>query len=71
MITDLEVHLANDGVDFDVVIVSNPRNGDMIRELLARYVPRARLIDHAKSRFRGPLSVRDEVRRILPASTRG
>ena len=58
-----------DGVEFDVVILSNPRHGDTIRELLDRYVPRRAVIDHAKTRFRGPLSVPDEVRRILSAST--
>jgi GT2 family glycosyltransferase len=62
MIAGLEEHLANDGVDFDVVVVSHPRNGDVIRGLLARYVPHARRIDATKGHLRRPLSLRDEVR---------
>jgi GT2 family glycosyltransferase len=60
VITDLEAHLATDGVDFDVVVVTNPRN-EVIRELLARYLPHARLIDDAKSLVRRPLSLRAAV----------
>jgi GT2 family glycosyltransferase len=68
MIIELEEHLASSGVEFDAAVVSPPRNGAMIRELLTRYVPHARLIDHAIAR--SPLSVRDEVRRLQPSSTR-
>ena len=33
VVTELDAHLMTDGVDFDVVIVSHPHDGDRIREL--------------------------------------
>ena len=44
VVDDLEEHLARDGVDFDVVVVSRRRDGGRFRDLLARYVPDARLV---------------------------
>jgi hypothetical protein len=70
MIADLEAHLASDGVDFDVVVASQPRSGDTVRAILDKYVPHARLIDYTKARGRRSFSLPDAVRQPQPASTR-
>ena len=61
-IIDLEAHLATDGVDFDVVVIRHPHDGDVTRGLVAQYLPNALLIYDAESTFpRGSLSSRAET----------
>ena len=67
VIDDLEAHLATDGVDFDIVLVSHPHNGDALRDLLARYVPRALLLYDAESVYHRQLESRVRRRAGLRA----
>jgi GT2 family glycosyltransferase/glycosyltransferase involved in cell wall biosynthesis len=61
VIADLGEHLATDGVDYDVVVISRPHNGELTKELLARHLPHAHVIYDAESLFHRRLSLQAEV----------
>jgi len=61
VISDLEQHLSTAGVDYDVVVISRPHNGELTRDLLARYLPDAHVIYDAESLFHRRLSLQAEV----------
>lgn len=51
VVTDLGGHLASDGVDYDVVVVSRPPNVEVFRPLLDRRLPHAATIYDAEAVF--------------------
>lgn len=51
VVVDLEGHLASDGVDFDVVVVSRPDNASRYRDLLARRLPGVPVVYDAEALF--------------------
>lgn len=51
LISDLESHLNADGVSYEVVIVSRPHNVPVVRELIDRSLPDARVIYDAEALF--------------------
>jgi len=51
VVADLEGHLASDGVDFDVVVVSRPDNATRYRELLGRRLPGVPVVYDAEALF--------------------
>jgi GT2 family glycosyltransferase/glycosyltransferase involved in cell wall biosynthesis len=61
VVVDLDDLLADEGVDFDVVIVSRPHNADVFRDLLTRRLPNARVIYDAESLFHRRISMQAEV----------
>src|SRR4029078_10922319 len=58
---DLEQHLATDGVDYEVVVVSRPHNAEIFRNLLARGLRAASVVYDAESLFHRRLSMQAEV----------
>ncbi len=61
VVPDLEGHLASDGVDFEVVVVSRPDNALRYRELIARRLPGAAVIYDAEALFFRRLERRAEL----------
>jgi O-antigen biosynthesis protein len=51
IINDLESHLATRGVDYDVVVVSRPHNGEIFREMIGRLLPGRPIIYDAEALF--------------------
>jgi hypothetical protein len=47
IVSDLEAHLATDGVDYDVVVISGPHGREVFRDVVSRYLPDARVISDA------------------------
>ena len=47
IVSDLEEHLATGGVSYDVVVIPLPRNRELFRDLLARYLPGAKVVHDA------------------------
>jgi GT2 family glycosyltransferase/glycosyltransferase involved in cell wall biosynthesis len=51
VISDLEVHLSDEGVDYEVVVVSRPHNVQVFREILTRRLPAAQVIYDAEALY--------------------
>jgi GT2 family glycosyltransferase len=61
VIADLDAHLAIDGVDFEVVVISRPHNAEIFRDLVARLLPDAHVIYDAESLFHRRLAMQADV----------
>lgn len=51
IVRDLAAHLATPGVDYDVVVVSRPHNGEILGDLLAAHLPHAERIYDAEALY--------------------
>ena len=49
IIPDLDAHLATDGVDYDVVVIPDPHNREVYRDVVHRYLRDVRVISDAES----------------------
>jgi GT2 family glycosyltransferase/glycosyltransferase involved in cell wall biosynthesis len=61
LIPDLSSHLATDGVDYDVVIVSRPHNVLKVRAVVDEHLPNAKIIYDAEALFHRRLQMQAKL----------